>query len=116
MLGQAQVGRLLFLLFFVVLIVVAVRSIRRGTELFAVSITNGSANLIRGRCPARLIDEIADVARLERLDGVTVRVLSSGGEPRVLAEGPLSEGQQQQLRNVVGRFQVAQIRQGNKRA
>jgi hypothetical protein len=116
MLGRAAVGKFLLLLLFVGLLVLLVRGIRRGTELFALTITRGAPRLLRGRCPSRLVDEIGDVARLEKLDGVTVRVSSSGGQPRVLADGPVSEGQLQQLRNVVGRFQVAQIRQGNKRA
>ena len=92
------------------------RGIRRGTELFSFSVTRGSLELRRGRCPSTLLDELQDVANLEKLDNVTVRVLSSAGEPRLVAEGELSEGQLQQLRNVVGRFQVAQIRQGNKSA
>ena len=116
MLRENAVGKLILLLALVALVVLLALGIRRATELFAVTITSGSLKLMRGRCPARLLDEIADVAKLERLDGVTVKVLSSGGRPRVVAEGTLSEGQRQQLRNVVGRFQVAQIRRGNKRA
>jgi hypothetical protein len=110
------VGKFLFLLLLVGLLVLLARGIRRSTELFALSIEDGSPKLLRGRCPSRLVDEIGDVAKLEKLDGVTLRVMSSAGQPQVVAEGALSEGQLQQLRNVVGRFQVAQIRQGNKRA
>lgn len=107
-----------FLVLFALLaaVVLLALGIRRGTELFLVTMTAGSVRLVRGRCPSRLLDELGDVAKLEQLDSVTVRVLSSGGRPRVVAHGTLSEGQLQQLRNVVGRFQVAQIRRGNKRA
>lgn len=88
----------------------------RATELFAGRFEAGTFNLLRGRCPPGLLAELDDVARLEQLDRVTLTVRSDGGRPRVVASGRLSDGQLQQLRNVVGRFEVAQIRSGGKRA
>lgn len=88
----------------------------RANELFAGRFERGGFRLERGRCPAALLHAIADVARLERLDGVTLSVRSSSGAPRVTASGNIDDGQLQQLRNVVGRFEVAQIRRGGRRA
>jgi hypothetical protein len=110
------VGQLVLLCALLGLVVLLGLAIRRGTELFSVTIEAGVPQLDRGRCPSRLFDELADVARLERLDGVRVSVVTSGGMPHLRTEGNVSEGQAQQLRNVVGSFQVAQIRRGNKRA
>jgi len=88
----------------------------RANELFAGRFDRGGFRLLRGRCPAALVRAIEDVARLERLDSVTLSVRSFSGSPRVTATGNIDDGQLQQLRNVVGRFEVAQIRRGCKRA
>jgi hypothetical protein len=88
----------------------------RAGELFGGRFERGVFRLQRGRCPPRLAQEIAEVARLEALDSVTLSVRSASGRPRLTASGKISDGQLQQLRNVVGRFQVAQIRRGARRA
>lgn len=88
----------------------------RANELFRGRFDHGVFRLERGRCPAALVRALEDVARLERLDGVTLSVRSTSGYPRVTATGKIDDGQLQQLRNVVGRFEVAQIRRGGKRA
>lgn len=88
----------------------------RANELFRGRFDHGVFRLERGRCPAALVHALDDVARLERLNGVTLSVRSASGHPRVTARGNIDGGQLQQLRNVVGRFEVAQIRRGGKRA
>jgi hypothetical protein len=88
----------------------------RANELFGGRFERGVFRLQRGRCPPRLAQEIGEVARLEGLDRVTLSVRSVGGRPRLTASGKISDGQLQQLRNVVGRFEVAQIRRGGRRA
>jgi len=98
------------------LLIGALAAFSRANELFRGRFDRGSFRLERGRCPAALVRAIEDVARLERLDGVTLSVRSASGAPRVAASGNIDDGQLQQLRNVVGRFQVAQIRRGGKRA
>lgn len=107
-------GFMLIALLFVLLVLLGVLS--RANELFAGRFDRGSFRLERGRCPAALVHAIEDVARLERLDSVTLSVRSSSGSPRVTASGNIDDGQLQQLRNVVGRFEVAQIRRGRRRA
>ena len=88
----------------------------RANELFRGRFERGAFLLTRGRCPAALAQEIAEVGRLEGLDSVTLSVRSATGRPRLTASGKISDGQLQQLRNVVGRFEVAQIRRGGRRA
>jgi hypothetical protein len=90
----------------------ALLAFRRATELFVGKFRSGEFQLHRGRCPARLRDELADIGRLEKLDSVVLSVRSEAARPRVTATGKISDGQLQQLRNVVGRFEVSQIRRG----
>ncbi len=99
-----------------VLLLGALAVFSRANELFRGRFDRGVFRLERGRCPAALVHALGDVARLERLDGVTLSVRSADGAPRVTASGNIDDGQLQQLRNVVGRFEVAQIRRGGKRA
>lgn len=99
-----------------VLVIGALAVFSRANELFRGRFDHGIFRLQRGRCPAALVRSLEDVARLERLHGVTLSVRSTDGYPRVTATGNLDDGQLQQLRNVVGRFEVAQIRRGGKRA
>lgn len=87
----------------------------RANELFAGRFEQGRFEMTRGRCPGSLEEELNDVARLEDLDGIRVSVRSMSGRPRLTAFGAISDGQLQQLRNVIGRFQVSQIRRGSRR-
>jgi hypothetical protein len=64
--------------------------------------------------PARLFDDMQDVLERPRLDHAEVRVVSEQRRPRVVARG-IRDGQLQRLRNVVGGYQVAQIRAGSRR-
>ena len=102
------------LLFVITLAILALAlfGFSRASQLFVGRFERGRFRLERGRCPPRLFEELSDIARLERLDSVTLTVRSEGGLPSVAAQGAISDGQLQQLRNVVGRFEVAQIRRG----
>jgi len=106
----------LFVAIALAVLVLALLAFSRATQLFVGKFERGAFKLERGRCPPRLLDELADIARLERLDGVRLSVVSEAGLPRVTAQGAISDGQLQQIRNVVGRFDVARIRRGGRRA
>lgn len=88
----------------------------RAPRLFSGSFEGGRFRLTGGRSPGRLCDELGDIARLEGLDQVRLDVRSVAGRPNIEVSGPISEGQLQQLRNVVYRFEVSQIRAGKRRA
>jgi len=83
--------------------------LRHVNELFLLRIDDGKVRLVRGRIPKRLFDEIADIAAQSRLSGVRVRVISEGGAPRLVPEG-LPPHVAQRVRNVLGRFTLAEIR------
>ena len=104
------------LIIFCAVLLGSLRFFYRANQLFEGRFEQGVFRLKRGRCPAALAHEIGEVARLEGLDGVTLSVRSVGGRPGLTASSKITDGQLQQLRNVVGRFEVAQIRRGGRRA
>lgn len=91
-------------------------AIARSNELFVVRARAGRLELVRGRLPQALFRELSDVAERQRLDGVEVRAVVEGGVPRLMVRGPIGEAALQQARNVLGRFQLSQIRTGKLRA
>ncbi len=90
-------------------------AIQRSTELFVIELGQGGMRLVRGRIPRRLFADLRDVVERARLERGRVRVVLDGGSPRLRASDEVPSGVVQQLRNVVGTYQVAQIRNGNMR-
>lgn len=90
--------------------------LRRATDLFVIEVVGGRPRLRRGRLPPALMSEIDDIVRRNGVRSGRLRVVTEGGEPRVLPEAGLPDAAVQQLRNVVGRYRVAQLRAGRRRA
>ncbi len=103
------------LLFLAALSVPLVLGLRRSTELFAVEVKAGRAILKRGRLPPRLFNDIEDVVKRSAPQSAKITVVVESGLPRVRVQGSTSEAFEQQLRNVVGAYQTAQIRAGRRR-
>ena len=102
----------------VVLAVLAVplgMAIARSTQLFVIEIVAGKGRLVSGRVPKRLFADLCDVIERAHLESGRVRVVTDGGTPRVLPSAEVPSGVAQQMRNVVGSYQVVQIRNGNMR-
>jgi hypothetical protein len=91
-------------------------ALRRANELFALTARAGKLELVRGRLSPSLLSEFADIAQRERLDQAEIRVLSEAGLPRLVLRGATNPALEQALRNVLGRYHVAQIRAGRVRA
>lgn len=91
-------------------------AIQRAPDLFVVEVDGGRCRLRRGRLPPRLLDEIGDIVRRNRVEQGKLRVTLEGGQPRVLTDAGFSPAAQQQLRNVVGLYRPAQLRTGSRRA
>jgi len=90
--------------------------LRRVNELFAVSARGGKLRLLRGRMPQALFAELADIAERDHLDAIEWRVVSEGGAPRLLLAGTPHAAAEQAARNVLGRYNLSQIRNGRLRA
>jgi hypothetical protein len=106
---------LLALAVLVLLAVPIAFAIQRSTELFVIDVAGGRVRLVRGRLPSRLFGDIEDVVRRAGLSAAWVRVVIDGTRPRVHASPEVPSGVEQQLRNIVGTYQVAQLRNGNMR-
>jgi len=91
-------------------------AIARSNELFVLRARAGKLELRRGRLPQALFSELGDVAERQKLDGIELRAVVEGGAPRLRVRGSIGEAHEQQLRNVLGRFQLSQIRTGRLRA
>ena len=89
--------------------------LRRANELFALSAREGKLTVTRGRLPPALFSDLEDVVLRERIDNVEIRVVSESGVPRLLTSGA-QPAFEQAARNVLGRFNVSQIRTGRRRA
>jgi hypothetical protein len=89
--------------------------LRGSPELAKLEVQRGSVRLVRGRLPVRLFHDFEDILAKPAIEQAEVRLVVENGQPRVLASG-LDEARQQQLRNVLGSYTVAQLRAGQRRA
>jgi hypothetical protein len=85
-------------------------ALMRANELFYLRLREGRLRVARGRIPQALLDDIADVLRDPPVAEGSVRGVSEDGRAVLYAEGELSEGQRQRLRNVVAQWPVVRIR------
>ena len=91
----------------VALALVLVVAVRRALEVLVVDVRDGRIVHKRGRATAELLREIGDVAERSGETGRLVLRLE-GGQVAVRSRG-LSEGTEQRMRNVVGRFPKARL-------
>ena len=105
------------LLLTVLLLLALLRAAGLGTQLFRVEVRGGRVELKRGRLPAALLGEIADVVRLYGLQQARISAVLSGGAAKLRFEHDgAAAAAEQPLRNVLGRFTVTQLRSGERRA
>ncbi len=86
-----------------------VLSIVRANELFFLRVQDGRVRIRRGRIPQRLLDDMGEI--VAGIEHATLRGVIEGGRPRLYAEGDLDAEHKQRLRNVIGTWSAAQIRQ-----
>ena len=90
-------------------------AIWRSNELFCLEVDGRRVRFVRGRIPQRLLDDLADVLRRPPVSHARLRAVSEDRRPRiVVSSGNVGEGQLQQLRNVLGTWELAKIRAGGK--
>ncbi len=86
----------------------------RANEVVVLDARGGRLEVRRGRVPAKVLRELGEVARRAGLDGARLRVVAEGGRPRLIVEGAVDAGVAQRLRNVVGLFTLAELRQAKR--
>ena len=64
--------------------------------------------------PARLLSDIADILEHSNVRRARIVAVVRDGQPVLLFDGEITPGVAQQMRNVVGQFTAAQIRNSKK--
>jgi len=88
---------------------VVIAADRRRT-IAVVTFERGTARTTRGRLPARVMNELRDVAERMRIKSGIVTIRRESGAARLDIAGVEDARAVQQLRNVLGRFQIAELR------
>ena len=103
------------LLLLLVLAIPFAWSLYRSNELFVLQVRKGRTKILRGRLPQRLSDDLSDIFRRAKVRRATLRVVQEERMPQVkITDGELSDGTRQQVRNVLGRYDVAKIKAGGR--
>jgi hypothetical protein len=89
-------------------------ALRRANELCVVRLSRGRARLVRGRAPARLLGDLAEIARRSPSAEGLVRVVLDAGSPRARLPGAFPAAVAQQVRNVVGQHSTLHFRSGRR--
>jgi hypothetical protein len=84
--------------------------LRRASTLFTLRVKQGRITRSSGKIPARLLSEIADILERAGVTTAKIRGVVRDGRPVLLFDGEMSPGTAQQMRNVMGQFSVAEIR------
>ena len=103
----ASVGVLLLLAFGTILVL----ALGRHAELARLRLRSGRIEFVRGRLPPKLLHDLRDQLANCSAPDAEIRIMLDQGRPRATVKG-LSEGHAQQIRNVVGMYEAAQIRAG----
>lgn len=83
---------------------------QRARTVATCRVEGGKVSVVGGALPTRVLSELRDVAARNRIDGATLRIVREDGRPRLLVKGPVAPAAEQQLRNVIGRFKLAELR------
>lgn len=86
----------------------------RANELFLLRLRGGAVKVVRGRIPQKLLNDLAEILRDPPLEEAALRGVVEDRRVRIYAEGDLTEGQRQRIRNVVATWPVARIRSSSR--
>lgn len=104
--------RAIFFLLLVLAVAYWAWGLRQAATLFTVRVRDGRIASTRGRIPARLLSEIADIVERGGVARANIRAVSRDGRPVLQFAGEMAPGPAQQMRNVVGQFTSGQIKSG----
>jgi hypothetical protein len=81
----------------------------RSRTIAAITLEGGKARVTRGRLAAAPLAELGDVAKRMRVTRGSVVIRKQSGEVEVVVRD-VPANAEQQIRNALGRFQLAQLR------
>lgn len=84
---------------------------RLALTLFVVRIQSGRVDYVKGRIPPRLLDEIAEVVRLQQAAALVVTCRVENQRASLSFKGRSDQGLEQVLRNLVGQYPLTRLRQ-----
>jgi hypothetical protein len=84
---------------------------RLALTLFVVRIEDGRIGYVKGRIPARLLGELAEVARLERITSLILTCRVEDQRAQLTLKGHSNPGLEQVLRNLLGQYPLTRLRQ-----
>jgi hypothetical protein len=73
-------------------------------------VERGRLSIVRGRLPARVRGEIEEVVARARIESASFSIKREDGRPRLFVHRLDDANVEQRLRNVLGRFDVAELR------
>lgn len=102
-------GMLVLLLAIAVIAALVISADRRRT-IVVCAFERGKVRVVRGKLATRVLVEIRDVAERNRLDGGRLVLRRENGAPKLDLHGIDDARAAQQLRNVIGRFRLPELR------
>ncbi|HEY5958199.1 MAG TPA: DUF3634 family protein [Polyangiaceae bacterium] len=84
---------------------------RMHLRLFVIEVEAGAITALRGRIPRRLLTDISDVVRHERCQRLRIACRVDDGYARLEVIGDTHPGLEQALRNLVGEYPLARLKQ-----
>ncbi len=82
----------------------------RSRVIAVCEVKGGTLRVTRGRLSPRVLFELRDVVTRMRLSGAKITVRKERGMPKLLLRGVNHPAAEQQFRNVIGRFKLAELR------
>lgn len=100
----------LLLVLAVVVVVGLLVMVRNANRLFFLRVKDGVVVAAKGQIPPALLQQVQDVVESRPVTAADLRVERSGGQPIWRVSGDVTEVERQRLRNVLGMWPIAKIR------
>ncbi len=82
---------------------------RRAITICELLAKDGELAVVRGRLPPRVLGDLRDVARRDRLESARIFVVRSKDRARVEVRGTVNTDTLQRIRNVIGTVPLAKL-------
>lgn len=84
-------------------------AVRRANVLLSARARHGELQIVRSSLRANVIQDLEDVVRERKLDGLEIRIVREAKRARVDVVGEIDPGSLQRLRNVVGNATIPSL-------